>query len=431
MSARVALVLALALACAPLAATGEPPSVGRYVLPGGLRLLVRDDPNAEVVTVSLQVKSGARYETPATAGLSHLVQRVMIRGTATRFARQIVEAAEDLGGSLDTSVDVEHAEIRASALATHAPALLELVADVALAPTFPANEIERERRLIASQIQTRAETPRSLALDTLAALLYGGHPLALPTLGHKATVERFGRDDLLGHYRRVYRAGSMVVAVSGGVVRDDIRGHVERLFAQVSPGEVDEPAPTAPEPAFERRTLDRPAQQAQILMGFLGPGVEERDHAAGKLMTAILGGGTAGRLFVRLRGELGLAYSLGMINPSRRSPGSFVTYLATSGENVERAEGALADQVERFRADGPTDAELARAKAYVLGNLAMDRRTNARHAWYLAFFELAGVGWDYPERYRRALEAVTGADVTRVARRYLERPTIVVVRPRP
>jgi zinc protease len=80
--------------------------------------------------------------------------------------------------------------------------------------------------------------------------------------------------------------------------------------------------------------------------------------------------------------------------------------------------------------EGPSEAELTRAKAYVLGNLAMDRRTNARHAWYLAFFELAGAGWDYPGRYARALEAVTGADVTRVARRYLERPTIVVVGPR-
>jgi predicted Zn-dependent peptidase len=98
--------------------------------------------------------------------------------------------------------------------------------------------------------------------------------------------------------------------------------------------------------------------------------------------------------------------------------------------NRERAESDLRHQIERFRADGPSEAELARAKAYVLGNLAMDRRTKARHAWYLAFFELVGVGWDYPERYARALESVSAADVTRVARRYLASPTTVVVRPR-
>jgi len=115
------------------------------------------------------------------------------------------------------------------------------------------------------------------------------------------------------------------------------------------------------------------------------------------------------------------------VNPARRNPASLVAYIATSEQ--ERAESGLRQEIECFRADGPSEAEVARAKAYVLGNLAMDRRTNARHAWYLAFFELAGFGWDYPERYARALEAVSVLDVTRVARRYLANPATVVVRP--
>jgi zinc protease len=420
-----------ALALVPVVAgAAEAPRVTRYLLPGGLRLLVRDDPNAQVVTISLQVRSGSRYETPATSGLSNFVQRVMIRGTTKRSARQIVEAAEDIGGSVDSSGDVEYAEIRGSALAVHRDALLELVAEVALTPTFPAEEVERERRLIGSQIQTRAETPFALALDTLTVQLYGSYPIALPTLGQKASIERLSRADLVGHYRRVYRTGTMVLAVSGRVERESIRRQVERLFAQVPVGEVDEPVPPAPTPSLERQVLDRPVQQAQILMGFLAPGLGDPDYASGKIMSATLGGGMAGRLFVRLRDDRGLAYSLGMINPSRRGPGIFVAYMGTSGDTVDSAEAGMRQELDRFRTEGPTEAELARAKAYVLGNLAMDRRTNAQHAWYLAFFELAGVGWDYPERYARALEAVTAADVTRVARRYLERPTIVVVRPR-
>jgi zinc protease len=420
-----------ALTLVPLVAgAAEAPSVARYVLPGGLRLLVRDDPNAQVVTVSVQVRSGSRYETPETSGLSNFVQRVMIRGTAKRSARGIVEAAEDIGGFVDASGDVEYAEVRGSALAIHRDALLELVSDVTLAPTFPAEEVERERRLIMSQIQTRAETPFALALDTLTGQLYRSHPIALPTLGRKSSVERLGPADLVAHYRRVYRAGTMVVAVSGRAEPEVIRRQVERLFSHVPGGEIDEPPPAVPTSSFERHVLDRPVQQAQILLGFLGPGIGDPDYAPGKIMSAILGGGMAGRLFVKLREDRGLAYSLGMISPSRRSPGSFVAYMGTSGDTVESGEAGMRQELDRFRTEGPTEAELARAKAYVLGQLAMDRRTNARHAWYLAFFELAGVGWDYPERYARALEAVTGPDVTRVARRYLERPTIVVVRPR-
>ena len=417
----------LLLAVDPAAA--EAPSVARYVLPSGLRLLVRDDPNADVVSVSLQVRSGSRYDTPETAGLGHFVQRVMVRGASGRSARQIAEAAEDIGGSVDASADVEYAEIRGSALAAHAQTLLELIADVALSPTFAAEEMERERRLILSQIQTRAETPFALALDALTSQLYGSHPLALPILGRKASVERLGRDDLVRHHRRVYRAGSMVLAVSGGVQRGRIRRHVQRLFAGVPAGEVDEPAPAPATPSPERRVLDRPAQQAQVLVGSLGPGIGDPDYAPGKIMAAVLGGGVAGRLFVKLREEQGLAYSLGMVNPARRHPASFVAYVATSDDTVDRAESGLRHEIERLREDGPSEAELARAKAYVLGNLAMDRRTNARHAWYLAFFELSGFGWDYPERYARALEAVSALDVTHVARRYLANPSTVVVRP--
>ena len=156
MRSRLARITGVAtLLLVPLAAeAAEPSTATRHILPGGLRLLVREDPSADVVTVSLQVKSGSREEMPATSGISNFVQRVMIRGTTRRSARQIVEAAEDIGGSVDASGDVDYAEIRASALARHREALLDLVADVVLAPTFPAEEVERERRLITSQIQT-------------------------------------------------------------------------------------------------------------------------------------------------------------------------------------------------------------------------------------------------------------------------------------
>jgi zinc protease len=424
-------VAALAVATAP-ATAADTPAVTRQVLPGGLRLLIREDPTSPVVAVSLQVAAGSRFETPASSGIGNFLQRVMVRGTAARSARQIVEAAEDLGGTVDAAADVEYAEIRGSALAMHGPALLDLIAEIALTPTFPPQEIERERRLVTNQIQTRTETPFPLALDTLVAQLYGPHPYALPALGSRATIERFGRDDLVAHHRRVYVAARTVLAVSGGVEREAVRRQVEGLFARLPSGpSEDAERPPAPTMTTDRTVLDRPVQQAQILVGFLGPGIGEADYAAGKVMSAILGSGMSSRLFVTLREQQGLAYSLGMLSPSRRGPGYFAAYMGTAAGSLESAEAGMRQEIDRFTADGPSEAEVGRAKAYLLGNLAMDRRTNARHAWYLAFFELAGAGWDYPARYARAVEAVTAADVARVARRHLGRSTTVIVRPRP
>jgi zinc protease len=103
--------------------------------------------------------------------------------------------------------------------------------------------------------------------------------------------------------------------------------------------------------------------------------------------------------------------------------------MGTAPPNAEAAEAGVLAEIDRIRREPVTERELGRAKAYLLGNLTMDRRTSARHAWYMAFFEVTGAGWDFPERFARAVEAVTVADVERVARRYLVRPTVVVVQP--
>jgi zinc protease len=118
-----------------------------------------------------------------------------------------------------------------------------------------------------------------------------------------------------------------------------------------------------------------------------------------------------------------------MLGTFRTGPTFLITYLGTVPANAAAAEAGVLGEVERIRSEPITEGELARAKAYLLGNLAMDRRTNAREAWYMAFFEITGVGWDFPERYGRAVEAVTVADVARVTRQYLTRPTVVVVQP--
>ena len=421
-------LLVLVLTEATSAQTGN---VSRYTLPNGLRLLVREDSSAGVVAVSLQSRAGSRFETPETAGITNFLQRTTVRGTAHFTGTRLADAAERLGGNIDASGDIDFAEISARALARNWEALLGLVAEVALTATLPATEVDRERRLILSQIQTRGDNPFPLAFDTLLTDLYGPHPYALPNLGHRAVVERLTREELLAHYHALYRADRLVLAVSGRVEHDRVRRAAERLFAKLPGGGTPSTDPAvAPVPSAQRRVMERAAQQAQVLVGYLGPGVGDADYAAVKVMSALLGGGMSGRFFTELRDVQGLAYSLGVMNPARIGPAPIVAYLGTVRASAAAAEAGVIQQLERIRTEGATDDEVARARAYQLGVLAMDRRTNARHAWYLAFYEQAGVGWDFPDRYARALAAVTAADVTAVARRYLVRPTSVILLPR-
>lgn len=427
----LSLIVAGGLAFLPTASgAGSPLPVLRHRFPSGLTLLVRENPAAPVVAVSLQIRMGARWERPETAGVSNLLQHALVKGTTRWNAQEVAEAVEEIGGSLGASGDTDFSEIRGTALAHHWTALLELVADVALRPSLPSEEIEKERRVILSQLQSRRDLPFPHAFDAFLAFLYGPHPYGLPTLGRREAVERADRALLLEQYRRYYRAGRMVLAVSGQVSAREVVAEVERLFADLPGGpELSEPAPPAPAGAAGQQLLERPAAQAQILMGSLAPPLAHPDYPAVKVLSTILGGGMSGRLFLELRNKEGLAYSLSAFYPSRVEVSFLAIHMGTAPENLGRAEAGVRRELARIRQERATADELKRAKAYLLGALAMDRRTNAREAWYLAFFELAGVGHEFLERYAAAVDAVTVDDVHRVADAYLARPASVILRP--
>jgi zinc protease len=430
---RIAVSLAsILLAALAVSAQAPEPSVSRQVLPNGLTVLVREDTAAGVVAMSLQVRAGSRFESPTTTGITNFLHRAMLRATSKRTAVQLATSSEDIGGSLDASGEVEAAEVRGQALARHWETLLGLIAEVALEATLPADEIEKERRLLLGQIKARADAPSSLTFDTMLRDLYGSHPYAAQSLGRKETIERLTRDDLLAHYRAIYRPERMVLAVSGEVPRDRVVRAAERLFGRMAraPAALAEALP-APSATGDRRVITLPAQQAQIVVGYLIPSLTDPLYPAVRVLGAILGGGMSGRLFVELRDRRGLAYSTGVATQFRTGPGALIAYLGTAPASATAAEAGVLSELERARSSPATADELARAVAYVRGQLSMDRRTNARQAWYMAYFEVIGAGWDFPERYSRAVEAVTAADVARAAERYLTRPTVVVLQPTP
>src|SRR5262245_42325498 len=223
----------------------------------------------------------------------------------------------------------------------------------------------------------------------------------------------------------------MTLAISGQVKTAEVMAEARRLFGGLPAraAAADPPIP-APTPNPRRVIIEQPAQQAQIVVAGLAPRISDRDHAAVKVLANVLGGGMAGRLFAELRDRQALAYTASTYYDASREPGALILYLGTAPDNATRAEEALRKEIERIRTEPVGAEELARAKGFLLGNYTMDRRTNGRMAWYLAFYEIVGVGPKFPDEYRRAVEAVTPADVLRVAGTYLASPTTVVLRPR-
>ncbi len=430
MSRPRALLVLLALAATALAAAETAAEPRREQLPSGLVVLIRENTATPVVAASLFVRVGSRWETEDNAGITHLLQQVLLKGTTQRSALEVAETAESLGGGISASADMDFSEVRATALARNWKKMLALLAEVALRPTLPGTEIDGERRNMLTALRSRQDQPFPLAMDTLMSRVYGDHPYGRPVLGRPAALERIDRGALVAHHRRFFRAPRMILAVSGDLAAPEVLAEIGRLFADAPAGD-GEPDPVLPAATAraDRTVLVKPAAQAQVLTAFLAPPTGHGDYAAVKVLATALGGGMAGRLFTEVRDKQGLAYSTGGAYPSRLGPGVLFTQLGTAPANQARAEAAVLAEIDRIRREPVTAAELARAKAYLLGQFELDRRTNARLAWYDAFFAALGVGPDFAERYARAVEAVTVEDVQRVARTYLTTPTIVTLGP--
>jgi predicted Zn-dependent peptidase len=399
-------------------------------LPNGFTVLVRETPLAPVVAASLMVKVGTRWEKPAEGGISNFLHALMVKGTTKRTGGQLADEIAALGGTISASGDVDYSGIKATALARYWRPLLELTAELALTPRLPAEQVDSERDWLLSRIQRRRDGATSRAFDEFYAALYGPHPYGIPQLGTATSLPTLDHAKLVALYKTSYRPERMLLAVAGQVKADEVLAEARRLFGGMTGGgAVLEPTNPAPTPANRRVVIEQPAQQTQIVVGSLAPALDHADHAAVKVLSTILGGGMAGRLFAELRDRDGLAYTAASFYEPTREPGALILYLATAPENATKAEEGLRQQVTRIRTERVSDDELNRAKNYLLGRYEMDRRTSERIAHFLGFYTVEGVGLDYPAKYRRAVEAVTAADVQRVAQGYLAALTTLVLQP--
>jgi len=425
------MVMALLLLLVPsVVAAQTTVAVTRTQLPNGLTVLVRENPEAPVVAYSLMVRMGTRTETPDNAGISNLLQQMLVRGTEKLDGEQIAEAADRMGGGIDAYGDADYSEITATALSRNWQEMLDLVGDCVLRPTLPDGTIQAVRNFLVRQIRNRGDKPFDVAADRMRAALFGANPYAWDPLGRRESVEKLDRSALIAYYRRYYVPGQLVLAVSGDVKNAEVVARVQQIFGTMAPGQVPmPPVPAPPAMAASREAVVVPGAQAQIFMGALAPSLTDPDHAPLKVLTALLGGGMASRFFSELRDQQALAYTTLALYPSRVDTSAFVSILGTAPDNVPKAEPALAQQLERIRNRAATEEEVAVARAYVVGSQAMDRRTNARQAWYLAFYEIAGVGYEFLDRYAEAVKKVSPADVQRVAQKYLGVIRTVIVQP--
>ena len=439
-AAFAALALAgLAGAPAPAVAAAAPPAPEFQVphpvtrtLGNGLVVQVFEDRRLPTVHYRLLVRAGARDEVAAKAGLAALTAAVMRQGTTAMGAQELSARIDYVGGVLSVDADRDFTIASAQVRAADRDLALTLLADVALRPAFAEEEVARMRSQTQAAIRQSRDDPATVADDHLVALVHGAHPYARAVAGDEQSVGGLTRDDLVAFHRAYWRPNNAVLAVAGDVTATDVFAAVERAFGGWEAGDVPQPpeAPPAALGASRVRLLDKPdLSQSQVRMGYVGPPRATPDYFPLQVMNYILGGGGfASRMVAEVRAKAGLTYDVGTRFSYGADRGTFALSTFTKNESVKQALDLALGVIRRFRDEGPTPDELAKAKAFFLGAFPFGFQTpgDVAEQWLRAGYY--GLGDDYFDRYRERVRAVTAEDVRRVAGAYLRtEPAIFVV----
>ncbi|MGH2349976.1 MAG: M16 family metallopeptidase [bacterium] len=399
-------------------------------LPNGLRVLTEHMPSVRTAAVGIYVGAGSRVEKPAQHGISHFLEHLFFKGTDTRTALEIAQAADDIGGQMNAFTDREQTVFYIKVLSAHLDRALEIYADMLLHSTLAADAIERERQVIVEEIKSYEDSPDELVQDLFAQTVWNGHPLGRPVIGTLGTVTQLTRADFVEFIDGLYRPDNMVIAVAGDVRHEEVVSLVARHFGGWSGRAVLTPdVRPAGEPGVATRLKE--TEQVHLCLGTEGLAQASDDQYALAVLDNILGGGLSSRLFQEIREQRGLVYTITSYASSYRDGGLIVIYAGMSPDAGPEVVTLTLRELDRIAADPVADAELQRAKESLKANLMLSLESTSSRMSKLARGEIYYRRQISLDEIVARIDAVTAADVLALAARFFrpERMAMAAIGP--
>jgi predicted Zn-dependent peptidase len=402
-------------------------TVQMTTLPNGLRVLTDRMDTVESASIGVWVGVGARHETTAVNGVSHLLEHMAFKGTRRRSARAIAEEIENVGGHLNAWTSRENTAYFARVLAADVSLAVDILADILQHSAFDPEELERERTVIIQEIGQVDDTPDDLIFDRFQEIAFPGQPLGRPVLGSEERVRHMSRDAIAGYMSDNYTAPAMVLAAAGKVDHDQLVALAERQFGNLpkrnGPGY--DPARYQGGEKLEARDLE----QAHLVLGFEGVSYTDPDYYALMVATNILGGGMSSRLFQEIRERRGLVYSVYAYSGSYLDGGVFGVYAGTGADSLKELVPAVCEEIVKL-GDGATDGEIARTRAQIKSGILMGLESTSARVERLGQHAMV-YGAPLPiDQVVAKIEAVDSSAVARVIRRVIaSAPTVSALGP--
>jgi len=394
-------------------------------LGNGLRAVAIPMPWRHTVSLSVFIRTGSLHEPRRLNGISHLVEHMAFKGTATRDCQRINLDAERLGAEVNAHTDKDHTAFHVEGLAQDLPAFVELLADIVLNSTFPADELERERQVILHEFTEFEEDPSSMAFQLFDRACYGQHPAGQPVIGNRANLKRFTRADLLDYVQQQYTAGNVVVAAAGPMQTDAFFGAVQAAFGAMPAGSDNGVSDPAWLGGLKLRRMGG-SSQCHAVLGFQAPSLRDDSHLPHVLAAALLGEGMSSPLLDEIRERRGLAYYTACSADVLPLAGQFVIEAATAPEQAEEFFVAVSKLLhEHANSTDSVGLQRARNQLTVRALRALEQPSRRLEAAAQDLFTFGHVR-DTQEWLQR-LQAVSAAQVREVFTRMLQSPAAVAL----
>ncbi len=391
----------------------------KSTLSNGLRVVTSTMPHTRSVSVLVLVRAGSRYEQDPEAGIAHVFEHMLFKGSDNWPTAQIVsESIEGVGGSMNASTDKEVVDYWCRVAQPHYTLVMELLADIFLNPLLEDEELKREQGVILEELRMYHDDPRSWVSILSDQICWPEHPLGRDIGGSPETVQSITPEMIHDYRGRMYSPQNTVLSVAGNITHEQVVADAERLYGAWTNGAPADYLPWgggAQEPTAIGEARES-VEQMTILLSFPGLSMFDEDRYALGLLNTVLGEGMSSRLFLEVREKRGLAYSVGSYQRHQLDTGIFTLYGGVDPENAADALRCIMDQVGSLQEPVP-ETELRKAKEFTKGHILLGLESTQSVAGWGGVRELLHGELITADEAVARVEAVTADEIQRVAAR--------------
>lgn len=402
-------------------AWAEPGEVFETKLDNGLTVLIEEEHTAPVVSVQMWVKVGSGDETDKEAGISHVFEHMLFKGTEKRAVGQIANIIESVGGDINAYTSFDNTVFHLVVPSRHFATGLDIVSDAIQHSSFDPEELKKELEVVLEELRMNDDSPERSLYKHLLAASYAEHPYRRPVIGYIKTVKSFTREDILKFFDKWYVPNNMTLVITGDIKKDDALKAVKEEFKNFKKApDPHKKRPVEPEQK-QLRTEIVPQQITETHIGaaFHIPSLKDEDTYSLDVLSVILGGGESSRLYKKLKVEEATVYDIGSYPMSLVDPGLFIINANLKAANVDKAIAGSFREIRRLGYEGPNHEEIEKAKLNLESDFIYQRETMQGIASKLGYYETNLGDYNYEKKYIEGIRKVTPDDVKRVVNKYL------------